>query len=127
MPTHVKDFLDSLIPEGAPVVSDTVNPDDILRLADVKDQDLKWFISQMANGNALLFYGKAYKLFKRLLSDEHGYKAEMIKEDEKAWLESRWVSKDNPDIHVDYRFLLYKNDKGYDVTGKRVTLDGWTD
>ena len=125
MPTHVKDFLDSLMPEGAPVVD--ANPDDILRLADVKDQDLKWFISQMANGNALLFYGKAYKLFKRLLADEHGYKAEMIKEDEKAWLESRWVSKDNPDLHVDYRFPLYENDKGHTVTGKRVTLDGWTD
>jgi len=125
MPTHVKDFLNSLMPDA--VVSDAVNPDDILRKKDVEGRDLKWFLDEMANGNALLFYGVAYKLFKRMLADEHGYRAEMIKEDEKAWLESRWVSQDNPDMHVDYRFPFYENDKGHTVTGKRVTLDGWID
>ena len=120
----VESVLDSLLDDTA---SDVVNPDDILRVNDVKDKSLKWFIDQMANGNALLFYGRAYKLFKRMLSDDNNYKAEMIREDERAWLESRWVSQGNPDIHVDFRVPLYENDKGFTVTGKRVTLDGWID
>ena len=128
MPTHVKDFLDSLIDtpqDNTP--PDVASADEPLRKADVEGKDLSWFIEQMANGNALLFYGVAYKLFKRILADEHGYRAEMIREDERAWLESRWVSQDNPDIHVEFRFPFYENDGGHTVTGKRVTLDGWID
>jgi hypothetical protein len=107
--------------------SGSINPDDILRVGDVRDKDLQWFLDQLADGGFLAFYGKAYSIFKRLLADNNGYKAQMIREDERAWLESRWVSQDNPDIHVDYRVPFYENDSGHTVTGKRITLDGWVD
>lgn len=134
MPKQVSDYLDSLMVDMP--VNDSldtlldptgVNPDNILRVGDVEGKDLQYFLDRLASENALYFYGKAYKLFKRILSDINGYKAEMIKEDDVAWLESRWVSTENPDLHVDFRVPLYENTKGNVTKGKRVTLDGWTD
>lgn len=97
---------------------------DVLRPNDVEGTNLSDYIEAMRKGTAFLFSGKGYKVFKSLLR-EHEYKAVVSEKDGDAWVRAVWSADDQPDVQVEYRVPLYTNKTGYEVRGKRVTINAW--
>jgi len=97
---------------------------DVLRPEDVEGTSLSYYIKAMREGSALLFSGKGYKAFKALLR-EGNYKAAVSEQDGDAWVRAIWTADDQPDVQVEYKVPLYTNKTGYEVRGKRVTINAW--
>lgn len=96
----------------------------VLRPDDVEGTSLNDYIEAMRKGTAFLFSGKGYKVFKSLLR-EHDYKAAVSEQDGDAWVRAIWTADGKPDVQVEYRVPLYTNSAGYEVRGKRATINAW--
>ncbi len=97
---------------------------DVLRPEDVEGTSLSYHIKVMREGAALLFSGKGYKAFKTLLREQN-YKAAVSEQDGDAWVRAIWTADGQPDVQVEYKVPLYTNKTGYEVRGKRVTINAW--
>ena len=97
---------------------------DVLRPKDVEETSLSDYIKAMREGAALLFSGKGYKAFKSLLREQN-YKAAVSEQNGDAWVRAIWTANDQPDVQVEYQVPLYTNKAGYEVRGKRVTINAW--
>lgn len=115
------DLLDGVVdtPSEAPATTT-----DTLRPKDVEGTNLADYIEAMRKGTAFLFSGKGYKVFKSLLRQQD-YVAAATEKDGEAWLKAVWTAEDQPDIQVEYKVPLYTNKTGYEVRGKRVTINAW--
>jgi len=108
-------------------IVDTPTPkaeSDVLRPEHVEGTDLSDYIEAMRKGTAFLFSGKGYKVFKVLLRGLN-YEAAVTELDGKAWMKAVWTADGQPDIQVEYKHPLYTNKTGYQVRGKRVTINAW--
>jgi hypothetical protein len=117
------DLLDSLQTTPSESVAEQTDSD-VLRPEHVEGTNLADYIDAMRKGTAFLFSGKGYKVFKTLLRQEN-YKAAPTELDGEAWLRAVWTAEGQPDIQVQYKHPLYTNSTGYEVRGKRVTINAW--